>query len=109
MIKKIVRCTFEISEDAYDLLLKISKEAAEYRDPEFKTLEEFRKANAENAEPFRRTDEWFLNRNTNGTYYLIEELERCGLVQDDDRAWHMSYGISPFGKEILQNKKFRHE
>jgi hypothetical protein len=92
--------TFKISNEAFDLLKKIGKGSAEYRDPEFESIEDFRKSNSYEF----RNDEWFLNRNFGGTYYLISELYKYGLVDSDGESWHMTYILTPFGREILESQ-----
>lgn len=90
-----------ISDEAFELLQKIEKhKCAEYRDPEFSTLEEF-KMNSLYLDR-KRDEEWFLNRNFGGTYYLIEELLKHNLI-DDDMAWNITYRISSLGKEVLKS------
>lgn len=98
-----VKLSFEISKPAFDLLNKISKDGfAEYRDTEFQTLEEFK--NSPVFQEGRRTEEWFLNRNYSGTYHLISELLKYGLVENNFDAWHITYIVSDFGKEILNHQ-----
>jgi hypothetical protein len=111
-MKKI---TFEISDEAFNLLKKLN--AAEYRDTEFETLEDFK--NSEEYKSGKKTEEWFLNRNYGGTLYLIRELEECGLVEHDCESWHITehdceswhitYIVSDFGKKILDKSSIRHE
>jgi len=98
---KKVTLTFEISEESFELLKKLENRSAEYRDTEYNTLEDFK--NSEEFKSGLRTEKWFLNRNFNGTYYLIDELLKYGLVEDDGLSWHPTYIISDFGKEILDN------
>jgi hypothetical protein len=98
-----VKLSFEISKPAFDLLNKISKDVqAEYRDTEFGTLEDFK--NSSLFQEGRRTEEWFLNRNYFGTYHLIDELSNCGLVEVNTDAWHVTFIVSEFGKQILDNQ-----
>ena len=96
-----VKLSFEISKDALELLKQINeKGSAEYRDLEWTTLDAFKR-----SEVFlegRRTEEWFLERNFNGTSYLIEELYNYGLVDNDGESWHLTYVVSGFGKEVLK-------
>jgi hypothetical protein len=107
-MKKI---TFEISDEAFNLLKKLN--AAEfnltaiYRDTEFETLEDFK--NSEEYKSGKKTEEWFLNRNYGGTLYLIRELEECGLVEHDCESWHITYIVSDFGKKILDKSSIRNE
>lgn len=89
----------EISDEAYDLLKSISTYPAEYRDPEFETLEDFEKSD-KNAGGLRNKN-WFMNRNYGGTYYLIPELTKYGLVDVDTMCWHTTYVITDLGKEFI--------
>jgi len=93
--------TFNISEEAFNLLKEIEKRPAEYRDREFRNLDEFKNSDLAKI----KSDEHFLNRNNGGTYYLIEELESSGLVESDGESWHLTYVITWFGREILKNNK----
>lgn len=82
--------TFEISDEAYDLLLKIIKEGyAEYRDTEFENLKDFISSDLHNVE--RKSVAWFMSRNFDGTYEHIHELKRYGLVTFDEMSWHDTY------------------
>jgi hypothetical protein len=92
---------FEITEEAFNLLKEIEKRPAEYRDPEFSTLEDFQKSDTSGF----RTDDSFLNRNNGGTLYLVDELSEKGLVEPDGESWNLTYVISHFGKEILKINK----
>jgi len=97
----MVKLSFEISDEAFDLLKKFGDGHAEYRDTEYSTLEDFKK-----SETFThkvRDEQWFLKRNFNGTYHLIPELTKYGLVELDYDSWHKTYFVSDFGKEILKN------
>lgn len=91
---------FEISEEAFDLLKKLSKEKYfEYRDTEYSNIDEFK--NSEEFKSGLRSTEWFLKRNSGGTYYLIDELLKYGLVDSDGVSWHITYVLTDFGKEVL--------
>ena len=96
-----VKLSFEISKDAFELLKHINeKGSAEYRDSEWATLDDFKR-----SEVFldgRRNEEWFLERNFNGTSYLIDELYNYGLVDNDGESWHLTYVVTDFGKEVLK-------
>ena len=98
---KTLTLTFEISDEAYDLLLKINKEnAAEYRDTEYATIDDF-KSSFEYKNGLR-SEESFLNRNFGGTYHLIHELYRYDLIDLLEEAWHQTYILSPLGKEFIK-------
>jgi hypothetical protein len=92
--------TFQISDEAFELLQKIGNGAAEYRDTEYNTLEDFK--NSDKYKTGLRTEEWFLNRNFNGTYHLIDELSRYGLVDSDGMSWHLTYILTDLGKQALK-------
>ncbi len=96
----------EISDEAFQLLKAIEKNGhAEYRDTEYRTLEDFK--NSEEYKSGSRTVEWFESRNFSGTYYLIPELTRYNLVDNDFDAWHLTYEVTDLGKEMLgQNEDF---
>ena len=96
-----INLSFEISKDSFELLKKINEKGyAEYRDIEWDTLDDFKK-----SEVFisgKRTEEWFLNRNFNGTGYLMKELLFYGLIEHDIDSWHLTYVLTNFGKEIIK-------
>ena len=94
----------EISDAAFELLKKIHRIGyAEYRDPEYSSIEEFKKS--EEYKESTRSLEWFKDRNFDGTLYLIYELDRYNLVENDFDAWHRTYKISEIGKELLGQKE----
>lgn len=92
---------FKISQPAWELLLSLNDTVnyAEYRDTEYTTLEEFK--SSDGFKEGRRTEEWFLNRNHDGTLYLMEELADYDLVENDYDAWHLTYKISKRGRSII--------
>lgn len=91
---------FNISDEACELLKSIKKGGAEYRDTEYLTLQDFKESQV--YKDGLRTEQHFLNRNYGGTLYLIEELEHFGLVESDGMSWHITYVLTPFGKEMLE-------
>jgi hypothetical protein len=96
--------TFSITDEAFDLLKHIQKEGyVEYRDTEYYKVEDFQKSDL--FKDGKKTLSYFLNRNSNGTYYLIGELDRYGLLEMDDMAWHSTYVLSHFAKELLNEMK----
>ena len=74
---------------------------AEYRDHEWDTLEDFKKSDV--FLDGKRTEEWFLERNFGGTYYLIDDLFDHGLVEIDGESWHLTYFVTNLGKTVLNN------
>jgi hypothetical protein len=99
--QQMKQLTFQISEDAFNLLKKIGDQgAAEYRDTEYQTLYDFK--NSDEYKTEKRTEEWFLNRNYGGTLHLIYELYNYGLVGPDFDSWHLTYILTPFGKEMIK-------
>lgn len=97
--------TFEISDEAYALLLSIQKEGyAEYRDTRWESLEYFR---ADDDETKWRSEEHFLERNHGGTYYLTSELLKYNLIDHVEDAWHITYELTDFGKEMLSLQNLR--
>lgn len=94
--------TFQISDDAYNLLLKIDKEGyAEYRDTEYNTVEDF--INSDEHKVQERSIDWFMSRNFDGTLQHIPELLKLGLVKFDDMSWHDTYVLTILGKQVLKN------
>jgi len=97
-MKKI---TFEVSDEAFDLLQKINKKGyAEYHDAEYETKQDFLKSELFHNET--RTLEWFMERNFNGTYFLLNELLEYGLVDSCKESWHRTYVVTKFGKQSLK-------
>jgi hypothetical protein len=97
-MKKIIN----ISDEAFDLLKQISNGAAVYRDTEYNTVGEFMES--DDYKNGHKTVESFLNRNTNGTYHMIPELYKYGLVDIDDMAWHTTYRLTDLGKQMLDGE-----
>ena len=99
---KKIKLSFEVNEDSFILLKTISKMGfAEYRDHEWDTLEDFKKSDV--FLNGTRTEEWFLERNFGGTYYLIDDLFEHGLVESDVESWHLTYFVTNLGKTVLNN------
>ena len=70
------KITFEISEEAYQLLLSIKKDGyAEYR-----------------------------NTRCNSTYYLIGELQKYNLVENNMDSWYPTYILTDFGKDMVSKE-----
>lgn len=99
--------TFEISDEAYALLLSIQKEGyAEYRDTRYESLEDFR---AEGAKATFQTEDYFLKRNHGGTYYLTGELLKYNLIDHVEDSWHITYKLTDFAEEMLSLQNVRNE
>ena len=99
---KKIKLSFEVNEDSFNLLKTIDKIGfAEYRDHEWDTLEDFKKSDV--FLDGKRTEEWFLERNFGGTYYLIDDLLDHGLVESDGESWHLTYVVTNLGKTVLNN------
>lgn len=99
---------FEIPDEAVELLKKIKAHgAAEFRDYEFKNLEEF-KSNSTYMTPLSegkfRDEGWFFKRNFCEPDKL-EPLFKYDLIKDVEDAWHPTYEISERGEEILEQAK----
>jgi hypothetical protein len=99
--------TFEISDEAYNLLLSIQKEGyAEYRDTHWESLEDFR---TDKDKTEWRSEEHFLSRNHGGTYHLTGELLKYNLIDNIVDAWHITYELTDFAKEMLSLQNVRNE
>lgn len=73
------KITFEISEEAYQILLSIKKDGyAEYR-----------------------------NTRCDDTYYLIGELQKYNLVENNMDSWYPTYILTDFGKEMVSKETIR--
>jgi len=89
----------ELTEQELNLLKSLYPDyLAEYRDTQFDTLEQFK--NSKLKEIF--SEQVFLERNHNGTYYLINNLLKYGLVESDGESWHLTYRITDFGKKLIE-------
>ena len=97
--------TFQISEEAYQLLLSIKKDRfAEYRDTHFNTLEDFMNGGMRQE---WQTESYFMSRNYNGTYYLIDELLKYNLVDHVEDCWHQTFELTNFGQEMVSQANLR--
>jgi hypothetical protein len=93
--------TFNISDEAYDLLVKIKKEGyAEYRDSNFETLDDF--INSDLYTVQNKSVDWFMSRNFNGTFRHVQELVKFGLVKFDDMSWHDTYVLTILGNKVTE-------
>lgn len=100
----ILRTEIVISDEAFELLKDMEKlRGIEYRDSQYETTEEF--LNSTLYKDNGKTLEWFHERNHNGTYHLIGELETANLVDMDDMSWHPTYELTDFGKKVLDENK----
>lgn len=89
-----------VTDVEYNFLSKLKVDRyAEYRDPEYSTLEEF--LECEQSE-WESKAEWFLRRNAGGTYHLIHRLETLGLVDSDTSCWHQTYILTDLGKQLVE-------
>ena len=95
---KKITFTFDLTDEAFNFLKEIETGSAEFRDPEFLTVDDFLKSEVKDL----RTLEWFMDRNCEGRYYLIEELYKYDLVDCDSDAWHITFRITDMGREILK-------
>ena len=95
-MKKIV---FEISDEGYEFLKTLANGGAEYRDTEHETKEDFLKS--EDHLEHGRSLEWFMNRNSGGTYHLIDELIQYNLIDSDNESYHMTYELTKFGCRVI--------
>ena len=99
---KKINLSFEVNEDSFNLLKTIDEMgSAQYRDQEWDTLEDFKKSDV--FLNGTRTEEWFLERNFGGTFYLIDDLIEHGLVEIDGESWHLTYFVTNLGKTVLNN------
>jgi phosphoenolpyruvate carboxylase len=57
------------------------------------------------TEQFFRSQDRAQERNTNGTYNLIDELMTYNLVDTDDMSWHPTYVLTDIGREVLLQLK----
>ena len=95
-----MKLCFSISYQSYHLLKEIEKaRCAEFRDPEYSSIEEFRES--EEFKSGLRTEEWFKARNF-CDYKDLTELIENDLIDIDVMSWHLTYCVSEFGKKILK-------
>ena len=101
----MVTIEFEISDEAYDLLLKIDKAKwIEYRD-RYNDVEEFKEHSG--YPDGINTVERFLSRNHNGTQGYAWELCENNLIDTDDNSWHTTFIMTDFGKETISKHRTR--
>lgn len=97
---KQLQYKFQLPDDAWDLLLSLKDGNAEYRDTNFEDIHEF--TDSELFKSGLRGLQWFKDRNHGGTYSLMTILDGYNLVELDTECWHLTYRMTPFGKEIIE-------
>lgn len=101
---KTIKIQYEIPMECWAFLVLISDgRQVEYRDPEYETVEDYKNLMVEYPSPEKI--ERFLSRNSNGTYYLIDDLLKYNLVEPVDMTWHEAYQISELGKQVVKNNQ----
>lgn len=102
-MKYTIKFEFELTQDQVNFLKQLKKaKVAEYRDPEYSTLQEFQQSD---NRPTWISDDWFLKRNFNGTYYLVEELYNMKLVKLVEDAWHESYELTDIANKLFEQNE----
>jgi len=104
--------TFEISDEAHNLLLSIQEKGyAEYRDANWESLEDFYadrdKTDWRSSSAFVFSEDHFLSRNHGGTYHLTDELVKYNLIDLVEESWYITYELTNFGKEMLSLQNIR--
>jgi len=90
--------SFELSEEQLELLSKLSYDGgAEYMNPEWPSLEDFRLQ----EEYMNITEEEYLINNYGGTLYSMYELESMGLVCSYGERLPV-YELSDVGRQLLK-------
>lgn len=93
----------EISDEAWKWFKTLDEDCyLEYRDPQYESLDDYR-FNPQNHGSL--SEESFLGRNCGGTFGCALELSTAGLLQDVDMAWHTTFELSVYGKQILNRKE----
>ena len=93
------KITFEISEEAYQLLLSIKKDGyAEYRNTRY-------------ANPKGKINKRIVLNSSDdeesNSYYLIGELQKYNLVENNMDSWYPTYILTDFGKEMVSKETIR--
>jgi hypothetical protein len=85
-----------------DFLYELSTiKIAEYRDTEYESVDDFKiKTSHENLSDEKIN--WFLRRNHNGTYYLLNVLFKYSFIDTTEDAWHFTVEITELGREFLK-------
>ena len=97
----IITIQFEIPDKSFELLKKIKeKGAAEFRDSEFDSLEQFKASIQTTLEE----EERFKRRNFCDLADLQPLIEH-DLIDTNGMSWHLTYIVTDFGKEILEKYK----
>lgn len=103
-MKKTIKIEYEIPMECWAFLVLISDgRQVEYRDPEYATIEDFRNCKITYPSPEKIKN--FLDRNYNGTYYLISELLKYNFVQEVPNTWHSTYQISELGLQVVKTNQ----
>jgi len=90
---------FTLSDKGFELLKQINESPREFRDHNFRSLEDFKK-----SDEFingHRTEESFKKRNFCDLHDL-DELFEHELIECDGESWHITYVTSNFGKKMLK-------
>lgn len=89
----------KLTDEQFNLLIKLKEEKwAEYRD-RHTTLDEFMDSDTYTVDRFNAS--YFLARNFGGTFNTMMELCELLLVDDVEDAWHSTYKLSDYGKNVL--------
>lgn len=99
---------FEISEKSFETLKAINEAgSAEFRDTEHESLEAFKKSDEYSGDEDVdgiRSERWFKVRNF-CDHKDCDELLNYGLIDSDGESWHITYILTPFGKQVLEMNK----
>ncbi len=103
--KRVMKIVYEIPDEAIELLKRFGKEgAAEFRDSEYKNVEEFKKGSlygTENAGGKVRDEEWFFKRNFCNQDELTDLIAH-NFIDCDTNCWNLTYRITDIGKKVLE-------
>ena len=95
-----MRC--QLSQKEIDLLQRCKEQGyLEYRDGEFKNIEEFRRRKYVSVD-----QNFFLSRNEGGTLEQAYELEQLGFLSEDMNAWHITFKLTEKGEELFDDNFF---
>jgi hypothetical protein len=97
-----MKIEFEITDKSFELLKKIAEAGqAEFRDSNYESLEDYLSSDDET-----KSKERFDNRNFCDLKDL-NELITYNLLDTHEMAWHLTFIVSDFGKEMLEKIKVK--
>lgn len=101
---------FELTPDEYFVLLHLKKNGyGEYRDTNYHTLEDYLE-DPNKHKPYEDENankRYFLDRNVQGTYYLLNNLFKYNLIESNDNSWHYTVILTKLGDYFMSRERIK--